>query len=109
MPRTRRPVSSVFFDEDIVWYHKGAALCYRTLCLEGAEVFGRHSHPEVSMHTHCLADYMVHVEEGDWRKVSELMLDSANKLQKIGAEIFICPDNTIHQAMEYTTASTRLP
>ena len=30
---------------------EGAALCYRTLCLEAAEKMGEHFHPEVSMHT----------------------------------------------------------
>ena len=37
----------------------------------------------------------------DWRGVGELMLSSANKLAKIGADFLICPDNTIHQALPY--------
>lgn len=28
---------------------EGAALCYRTICAEGAQYFGTHGHPEVSM------------------------------------------------------------
>ena len=35
---------------------EGAALCYRTICSEGAALLGPHAHPEVSMHTHPLAD-----------------------------------------------------
>ena len=35
---------------------EGAALCYRTICVEGAEWMGEHAHPEISMHTHSLAD-----------------------------------------------------
>ena len=35
---------------------EGAALCYRTICVEGAQLLGPHAHPEVSMHTHSLAD-----------------------------------------------------
>src|SRR5205823_594845 len=31
---------------------EGAALCYRTICLEAAARMGEHLHPEVSMHTH---------------------------------------------------------
>jgi hypothetical protein len=30
---------------------EGAALCYRTICVEGAAVMGTHSHPEITMHT----------------------------------------------------------
>jgi aspartate racemase len=29
---------------------EGAALCYRTICTEGAQYVGPHDHPEVSMH-----------------------------------------------------------
>ena len=35
---------------------EGAALCYRTICVEGAQFLGAHNHPEVSMHTHALAE-----------------------------------------------------
>jgi aspartate racemase len=80
---------------------EGAALCYRTICAEGAQLLGPHAHPEVSMHTHSLAEYMKCIYRGDWQGVSELMLSSADKLAKIGAGFLICPDNTIHQALPY--------
>jgi aspartate racemase len=75
---------------------EGAALCYRTICVEGAQLLGAHAHPEVSMHTLSLADYMACIYRGDWPAVAELMLASANKLATIGADFLICPDNTIH-------------
>jgi len=80
---------------------EGAALCYRTVCVEGAALLGPHKHPEVSMHTHSLGDYMDFIYRADWRGVGELMLSSANKLASIGADFLICPDNTIHQALPY--------
>jgi aspartate racemase len=79
---------------------EGAALCYRTICLEGAELLGRHGHPEVSMHTHSLAEYMKCVYADDWAGVAELMLSSSEKLAKAGADFLICPDNTIHQVFD---------
>jgi aspartate racemase len=88
---------------------EGAALCYRTLCLEGARVLGRHDHPEVSMHTHSLAQYMRCIERGDLRATGELMLSSANKLAAIGADFLICPDNTIHQALPFIQSESPLP
>ncbi|MFL5347382.1 MAG: aspartate/glutamate racemase family protein [Hyalangium sp.] len=88
---------------------EGAALCYRTLCVEGARFLGPHAHPEVSMHTHSLADYMQCIYRGDWQGVGELMLSSANKLAKIGADFLICPDNTIHQALSYVEARSPRP
>lgn len=80
---------------------EGAALCYRTICVEGAQLLGAHAHPEVSMHTHSLAEYMDRIYRGDWQGVGELMLTSARKLATIGAEFLICPDNTIHQALPH--------
>ncbi|WP_437821904.1 aspartate/glutamate racemase family protein [Sorangium sp. So ce1078] len=88
---------------------EGAALCYRTICVEGAQLLGAHAHPEVSMHTPSLADYMKHIYRGDWRGVGELMLSSANKLANIGADFLICPDNTIHQALRYVEPLSPLP
>ena len=79
---------------------EGAALCYRTVHLEGAQLMGRHDHPEVSMHTHSLAEYMKYIDPGDWTGVAQLMLSSAEKLAKAGADFLICPDNTIHQAFD---------
>ncbi|HEX6722133.1 MAG TPA: amino acid racemase, partial [Burkholderiaceae bacterium] len=78
---------------------EGAALCYRTICAEGAALLGPHAHPEVSMHTPPLADYMACIYRNDWAAVAELMLASAQKLAAIGADFLICPDNTIHQAL----------
>src|SRR5919112_1942727 len=37
---------------------EGAALCYRTICQEGSELLGQHRHPEVSMHTPSLSEYV---------------------------------------------------
>ena len=79
---------------------EGAALCYRTVCVEGAQLLGAHNHPEVSLHGHSLADYMNFVRSGDWAGVAELMMSSAEKLARAGADFLICPDNTIHQAFD---------
>ena len=64
---------------------EGAALCYRTLCSQAPALMDEHMHPEVSMHTHPLAEYMVHIRVGDWAEVAKLMLSSARKLAEIGA------------------------
>ena len=80
---------------------EGAALCYRSICQGGADLLGPHDHPEISLHSHSLADYMRYIDRDDWRGVGELMLSSAQKLAQNGADFLICPDNTIHQALPY--------
>jgi aspartate racemase len=88
---------------------EGAALCYRTICVEGAQLMGEHDHPDVSMHTHSLAEYMKCIYRDDWNGVGDLMLSSANKLAKAGADFLICPDNTIHQSFAYVRERSPLP
>ena len=88
---------------------EGAALCYRTLCMEGAALLGRHAHPEVTMHTYPLADYMRHIEAGNWEEVGQMLISSAEKLRKAGAELLVCPDNTAHQAVDLVRDETPLP
>jgi aspartate racemase len=88
---------------------EGAALCYRTICGEAPPLMGEHMHPEVSMHTHPLAEYMVPIRAGDWENVAALMLSSAQKVSQIGAEFAICPDNTIHQAFEFVKEKSPIP
>ncbi len=88
---------------------EGAALCYRTICIEGAPVLGPHDHPEVTLHTYSLGLYMERVYHGDWQGVGELMLASADKLAQCGADFLICPDNTIHQGLAYVVGRSPLP
>jgi aspartate racemase len=88
---------------------EGAALCYRTICVEGAQWLGSHAHPEVSLHTHSLAAYVQCLDAGDMQGVADLMLSSAARLAAAGADFVICPDNTIHQALALVTPRSPLP
>jgi len=88
---------------------EGAALCYRTLCLEAAERMGPHAHPEVVMHGHSLQRYVAALDAGDLPAVAALMLDSARQLARAGAAFVICPDNTIHQALPWVLPKSPLP
>jgi len=84
---------------------EGAALCYQTICRESAEHLGEHFHPEVSMHTFSLGEYMIPIRKGDWQQVARMMSASATKLSQTGAELLICPDNTIHEAFAFLVLS----
>jgi aspartate racemase len=88
---------------------EGAALCYRTICADAQQLVGEHRHPEISMHTHPLTDYMVSIRSGDWAGVPNLILSSARKLASIGAQFAICPDNTIHQAFNLAITKSPIP
>jgi len=88
---------------------EGAALCYRTICTEAAQLMGEHSHPEITMHTYPLSEYMIHVRAGDLEKVAQLMLSSEAKVAQAGAQFAICPDNTIHEAFKFVRQKATIP
>jgi aspartate racemase len=88
---------------------EGAALCYRTICIEGAALFGAHDHPEITMHTYPLAEYMRHIDNNRWDEVGTLLLSSAQKVVHAGAEILVCPDNTVHQAIDLIRLESPAP
>lgn len=88
---------------------EGAALCYRHIVHEGERLLGPYRHPEISMHTLPLSDYVGCIDRNDWQGVGALMLESVRKLAAAGAAFVICPDNTIHQALPLIRAQSPLP
>jgi aspartate racemase len=88
---------------------EGAALCYRTICAESAAILGSHNHPRITMHTYPLAEYMAHVEADRWQEAGALLLSSADVLVRAGAELLMCPDNTLHQALDLVRDRTPVP
>ena len=88
---------------------EGAALCYQTICKEGSALMGPHAHPEVSMHTHPLSEYMEYIYRDEWPGVTRKMLSSSAKLKAAGADFLICPDNTIHRVFEDVQKQSSLP
>jgi len=88
---------------------EGGALCYRTICSEGASLMGPHNHPEVSMHTVPFVHHVESMGAGNWQGVADLLISSTEKLARIGADFVICPDNTAHRAMALVHLRSPLP
>ncbi len=88
---------------------EGAALCYRTICVEGANLFGSYEHPEVTMHTHSPGEYIRPLLDGRWEEVGVALLSSARKLASVGAELLICPDNTLHRGLDLVIQDSPVP
>ena len=88
---------------------EGAALCYRTICLEGATLLGPHEHPEINLHTFSLRSYQRLIDEDRWDAVGEMMLESAAKVVQSGAQLLICPDNTVHQGLDLVRERSPAP
>lgn len=88
---------------------EGAALCYRTICLEAPAVMGEHNHPEITMNSVPLAEHMRHIRANDWESLAGVLAASAQKAARAGADFAICPDNTYHQAFKYLIPQSPIP
>lgn len=102
-PARARPIGIVACSAE------GAALCYRTICLEAQAVMGEHDHPVIVLHGIPMADYMTPIRRGNWAAVAELMLESARRVAAAGAAFAICPDNTIHEAFDLVAPHSPIP
>lgn len=88
---------------------EGAALCYRTICLEAPELMGEHNHPEITMNSVPLAEHMEYVRADDWQGLADVLLISTQKVAEAGAHFAICPDNTYHQAINLLIPKSPIP
>lgn len=88
---------------------EGAALCYRTICLEAPAIMGEHNHPEITMNSMPMAAHMPLIRADDWEGVAKLLAESAHKVAKAGADFAICPDNTYHQSFKYLIPQSPIP
>ncbi|HEX8000524.1 MAG TPA: amino acid racemase [Pyrinomonadaceae bacterium] len=88
---------------------EGAALCYRTICLEAPALMGEHNHPEITMNSVPLAEHMRHIRADDWKALAGVLAASARKVAQAGADFAICPDNTYHQAFKYLIPQSPIP
>ena len=89
--------------------YEGTALCYRSICEEAASVMGEYRHPQITIHSFPLADYMRFVSRGDWEGVAGLLLESAKKVASAGADFAICPANTTHEAFRFMRSRSPIP
>lgn len=88
---------------------EGAALCYRTICLEAPAVMGEHNHPEITMNSIPMAEFMPHIRANNWKAVAKLLAASAQRVADAGANFAICPDNTYHQSFKYLVPESPIP
>jgi aspartate racemase len=88
---------------------EGALLCFRTFCQEGFQRIGPHDHPDVTMDCIPLARSMPAWDAGDLPVIREILATSVSRLAAAGADFFVCPDNTAHEALEAGEPDLALP
>jgi aspartate racemase len=89
--------------------YEGTSLCYRAICIEAAKLMGEYQHPQITIHSFPLAEYMHFVSRLDWEGVAGLLIDSAEKVARAGADFAICPANTVHEAFKFMRNRSPIP
>ena len=79
---------------------EGATLCYRETWLEGVRRLGPHLHPEITMTGVGMATLLDAWDANDLPMLRAAFMRDARKLAAAGADFVICPDNTVHQAID---------
>ena len=89
--------------------YEGTTLCYQSICEQAAPLMGEYQHPQITIHSFPLADYLRFVSRLDWEGVAGLLLESAEKVARAGANFAICPANTAHEAFKFLRPSSPIP
>ena len=79
---------------------EGAALCFRTMCLESVKRLGPHRHPEITLTGRGMAEVLDECEKSDLPALRSFFRHDIEKLAAAGCDFFVCPDNTAHIALE---------
>jgi amino-acid racemase len=88
---------------------EGATACLLAFCREGVTRLGPHDHPAVTLDCTPLARSLPALEAGDHGAVRALLAGGVARLAAAGAEVFACPNNTAHAALETTGPAFALP
>jgi aspartate racemase len=88
---------------------EGAALCFLEACHAGEEKLGEHNHPDITLDVIAMGTAMALWERNDFSAVREILSRSCERLQRAGADFFVCPDNTAHLALELDGPPLALP
>ncbi|MDG2487835.1 MAG: amino acid racemase [Roseibacillus sp.] len=87
----------------------GAALCYETITGECSEILGAHHHPEIILHSLSFGEYCSLLIESDWPAIAQLLSRTCDVLVAAGADFIICPDNTVHEALDFRDLENQVP
>ena len=79
---------------------EGATLCFRTMCLDGVKRLGAHMHPEITMTCSPMALVLDAWDRGDNAQLRGFFMEDSKKLAAAQCDLFVCPDNTAHIALE---------
>jgi aspartate racemase len=87
----------------------GANICTNEIIAEAARRDPSGKHPEFTLHAFSFDRYKELVIKQDWNTLATLILESIEKLRKIGMDFIIIPSNTPHYGFDKIKSESPLP
>jgi aspartate racemase len=87
----------------------GAGQCLQDIARHSEAELGAYRHPTVTLDCIEMARSMPAWEAGDHGRVRAILAASVERLARAGCDLFVCPDNTAHLALESPGAALPLP
>jgi aspartate racemase len=88
---------------------EGAVLCFREIAAYSQKLMGEYMHPQMTLSSIALGEWMPAFNRGDYEGVAEFMLRETDIVANAGAELAICPDNSAHLAFNHIAARSPIP
>lgn len=88
---------------------EGAALCFITVCREGAVHLGQHMHPNIVMSAVPMALSMPGWQANNYSAVAKFLAQGVQMVADAGADFYVCPDNTAHIVLEQIAGDLPIP
>lgn len=88
---------------------EGAALCFLTVCREGAALLGPHMHPNVVVSAVPMGLSLAAWQTHDYATVARFLAQGVQQVARAGADFYACPDNTAHIVLEQIAADLPIP
>ncbi|MEW6730177.1 MAG: amino acid racemase [Acidobacteriota bacterium] len=88
---------------------EGSALCFLTVCREGAVHLGLDMHPTIVLSAVPVGLSMPGWRDNKHEEVARFLTDGVQMVADAGADFYICPDNTAHIVLEQIADRLPLP
>lgn len=88
---------------------EGSATCYKRIGRRASEIADPAERPSITLHNLPFSSYVEAIKADDWQRVAAMLRQSAEVLERAGAEFCVLPDNVTHHALQLAEAGSPLP
>jgi aspartate racemase len=88
---------------------EGSATCYKRIGRRASEIADPAERPSITLHNLPFSSYVEAIKADDWQRDAAMLRQSAEVLERAGADFCVLPDNVTHHALQLAEAGSPLP